>query len=319
MGRSWRIKLKTFQLKNDLLDLTLVPEFGCHWTSLKYHARGTWLNLLYPVPKISQLPQFSTRDGSYILAPWSNRLQNAHFKFEEKDYHLRPNFPDGTTIHGDVWTRPWKIVRKALDYFEAELQTHHFSDFNYPFPLIFRHSISLIGSQLAVSLYIENNHNDNVPVGMGFHPFWNRRLVKGGTDVVLKVPARKIYPTKVAIPQGPAEPVTEKTDLRRGKDLSGVDLDDCFTDLSAQEIDLTWGNPGVQVRYQFSSIFGHVVIYSPLDEKGTPKDFVAVEPVTNVTDGFNLLTKGWSNTGVKILAPKESWGGTWTLKVSTLL
>ena len=66
------------------------------------------------------------------------------------------------------------------------------------------------------------------------------------------------------------------------------------------------------------SVFSHVVVYAPSDESGRAEDFVAVEPVTHVTNGFNFLAQGWPQTGVNILEPGRKWGGACTLSVSKI-
>ena len=50
-------------------------------------------------------------------------------------------------------------------------------------------------------------------------------------------------------------------------------------------------------------IFRHLVVFT--HEDGS----LALEPVSNATDGFNLMAKGFDGHGVKLLAPSESVSG----------
>jgi len=43
---------------------------------------------------------------------------------------------------------------------------------------------------------------------------------------------------------------------------------------------------------------------------------VALEPVTHATDGFNLLSQGWENTGVRVLEPGEKLAGSLRLTLA---
>lgn len=298
-------------LKNDQMELTLLPEQGCYWRTLRVFFEGQWRNLLEPIP--DEKPPF--KFGSYTMAPWSNRVPKGIFEFEGKRHQLRINFPDDTTIHGDVRYRPWTIQTASSKKFVAVLDSSDFPDFNYPFKVKFKHTLELKQNMLTMALSIENKDSSNAPVGMGFHPFFKRRLTERDQDAVLLLPAEKVYPDVKCIPTGPAVPVSGETDLRREKFLGNPNLDHCYTELTDNMIRLIYKGSKVELRYEFDPIFSHTVIYAPRDEKGQPKDFVAIEPVTHVNNGFNLFTQGWKGTGIKVLKPGETWGGSCKLTI----
>lgn len=301
-------------LKNDQIELTLLPEQGCYWRTLRVFLEGKWRDLLEPIP--DQAPPF--KFGSYMMAPWSNRIPKGHFEFEGKPYQVRVNFPDDTAIHGDVRYRPWTIQKASPEHFAATLDSGNFSDFNYPFKLAFKHSLELGKNSLSMSLHIENKDRSNAPVGMGFHPFFKRRLTQRDQDAVVLLPAEKVYPDVKCIPTGPPVPVSGNTDLRRKKFLGNPNLDHCYTELTENVIRLLYTGSKAEVHYEFDPIFTHTVIYAPQDEKGQSKDFVALEPVTHVNNGFNFLAQGWKGTGIKVLKPGETWGGTCKLTIHGL-
>ncbi|OGW85689.1 MAG: hypothetical protein A3A81_02050 [Omnitrophica bacterium RIFCSPLOWO2_01_FULL_45_10b] len=306
--------MKAHYLRNDQIELAVLPEYGCYWNTLRICLRGKWANLLEPIP--DEKPPF--KFGSYMMAPWSNRIVQGAFEFEGKRYQLRKNFPDETAIHGDVRSRPWAIQVARDTKFEATLDSRQFPDFNYPFALKFKHTLELSENHLSVALFIENVDRTNVPVGLGFHPFFKRHLGPEDKDVMVLLPADRVYPDEKCIPTGPAEPVFGVTDLRYRRFLGNPNLDHCFTALTGNLIRLIYPGSQVEVHYQIDSIFTHVVIYAPRDYEGKAKDFVAVEPVTHVNNGFNLYAKGWQGTGIKILKPGEFWGGTCKLSIVDL-
>ena len=296
------------------MELALLPEQGCYWRTLRVFFEGQWRDLLEPIP--DQQPPF--KFGSYLMAPWSNRISKGLFEFEGKRHQLRVNFPDDTAIHGDVRYRPWTIQTAASDKFIAVLDSSDFPDFNYPFKLKFKHTVELKKNTLSMSLSIENKDCSNAPAGMGFHPFFKRRLTEHDQDAVLLLPAEKVYPDVKCIPTGPAIPVSGETDLRREKFLGNPNLDHCYTELTENVIRLIYKGSKVELRYEFDPIFSHTVIYAPRDEKGQPKDFVAIEPVTHMNNGFNFLAQGWKGTGIKVLRPGETWDGTCKLTICGL-
>jgi len=306
------------QLRNDRIELSFVPEFGCHWTRLRLSVKGEWADFLKPVPNGDALLDSPTGHGSYIMAPWSNRIAGAAFDFQGERFDLRENFPDGTAIHGDVRTRPWQVIDSTSHRFEAQLDSRDFPDFNYPFSLRFQLLMELLEDRLRVLFQTENTDSHPAPVGLGFHPFAMRRLTWGDEDVVLVVPANRVYPAEGCIPTGPAEPVQDFTDLRGLRLLGAPNLDHCFTGLTDREIRLIYPGSRTEVRFTLDEAFGHAVVYAPNSPLGTPTSFVAVEPVTNANDGFNLLAGGQENTGVRILDPGQNWTTWWELSMGDI-
>ena len=300
-------------LKNKELELTVFPEYGCCWSTLRIFLRGNWVDLLEPM--FGDKPPFHY--GSYVMAPWSNRLPQGVFEFNGRQYQLRKNFPDDTAIHGDVRTRPWNIELATREKVIASLDSRKFSDFNFPFKLKFTHTLELSENHVRMALVIENADSEDAPVGMGFHPFFKRRLTDRDQDIVVVLPAQKVYPDEQCIPTGPAMGVSGDTDLRRERPLGNPNLDHCFTDLTGKLIHLIYSGSNVEVHYEIESVFSHVVVYAPNDNSCQPEGFVAIEPVSHVNNGFNLHAKGWKNTGIKVLKPGETWGGTCELTIVT--
>jgi aldose 1-epimerase len=306
------------QLKNDRIELTLLPEFGCHWTRMRFSLKGNWLDFLVGAPDHEALLRRPAGYGSYMLAPWSNRIAGAAFELDGQRHQLRENFPDGTAIHGDVRTRPWKVIVSRPERFEASLDSREHSDFNFPFSFFYRHVLELSEERLRVELSIENVDRVRAPAGIGFHPFLRRRLTRLDRDVILVVPAERVYPAEACLPTGDPQPVSGRTDLRHLKFLGKPGLDHCFTGLKQSEFRIIYPGTRVEVRFNMDPAFTHAVIYAPNDPDGKPREFVAVEPVTHANDGFNLLARGWKDTGVKILEPGERWGASWEISVGDI-
>jgi len=301
-------------LRSSKLELTFLPGFGCHWTRLRAEIQGEWRDVLDPVPPEAALAAGGLH-GSFIMAPWSNRIAGASFAFEGKTHSLRSSSKDGTAIHGDVRSRPWRVVDRSETRFEAALRTEDFPDFNYPFPLVLRHTLEIRGERLRVDISIENSGRSRAPVGFGFHPYFRRRLTERDEDCIVILPADLVYPAERCIPTGPPQPVTGELDLRRKERLGARGLDHCYTGITAPDIRVVYPGSDVELRFRVDPIFGHAVVYTPNKPDGEPEAFIAVEPVTNANDGFNLRERGYERSGVKVLDPGETWGGGWELAV----
>ena len=318
MEKTSAASIRKHKLKNDRFELIVLPGFGCHWTNLRLKIQNKWHELLDPVLDYEALLAKKPSLGSYIMAPWSNRIAKAEFQFEGKRYQLRETFPDGTAIHGDVRHRPWQVRSATEKKFEATLDSRKFSDFNYPFALTFKHSVELSDNRILVRFSIENVDKRRAPVGFGFHPFLKRRLTEKDSDVIVMLPAQKVYPDEKCIPTGQAIPVSGRTDLRKEKLIGTPQLDHCYTALTSDTIRIVYPGSKVEVDFKMDPIFKHVIVYAPNNPDGTPRNFVAVEPATNVNSGFNLFSQGWQGTGVKVLEPGESWGGNWGIFAAEL-
>ncbi len=304
-------------LRNRHFQLTVLPEVGCHWWQLSLSAAGEWHELLLPTP-VQALTTGRGLRGSYVLAPWSNRVVDGRFEYAGETYTLRPNYPDGTSIHGDVRLRPWQVEVEDDQLFEATLATAEAEEFNFPFALGFRQRFRLAGERLSVEFEIENRDRRRAPVGVGYHPYFRRRLTSRDRDLYVRVPAGAMYPLEDCVPTGPAVRVDAARDLQVLGPLGDRELNDCLTELSEREFRLIYPGTGVEVRLTASEEFGHVVVYSPRGDKGEPSEFLAVEPVSHVTDGFNRLARGDEMTGVQELDPGEVWRTEWSLTVGDI-
>ncbi len=313
-----RTKLAGQALTNDRIDLRFLPEFGCHWSRLRVSVKGEWIDFLKPVADGDALLDRPTGQGSYIVAPWSHRIAGGAFAFAGKRYEVQPNLEDGSAIHGDVRLRPWETLQADSQSFEARLETQRFEDFNYPFSLVFSHRMELDGEQLRVTFKTENVDREPVPVGVGFHPHFLRRPTGCDEDVLLRIAADRVYPLQNNLPTAPAVPVDEALDFREFRPLGARLFDDCFTGLSDGTIRLVYPESRVELRLELDDNFTHVILHTPRGRDGLQGSVVAVEPLTQVSNAFNLQEQGWSDTGVRILHPGESWSVAWTLSVGDI-
>jgi len=301
-------------LKNSELELTILPEAGCHWPRLRIPHQGAWIDLLATVSDYASILSAPSSLGSYIMAPWANRLPGGLLEFEGQKHQLRLNFPDNTTIHGDLRKRAWKVLETAPERFRAELDSAEHPDFNYPFHLKFEYTVELQRGTLTQTFFITNKDSRPAPAGFGYHPFFRRRLYSGRKDPLLTLPAQKIFLAKDHMPTGPAVSVEGRTDLTNAKPLGTPALDDCFTELAEPCVRLVYPEDGVEVLFELDPLFRYVVLYIPTQPEGQGADFFAIEPQTHVTGALPLTAKGWKDTGLKVLAPGERWGA--PLKIS---
>jgi aldose 1-epimerase len=277
-------------LENEVWRLEVVPEVGASIYGLSATLDGVWQPIMRSTTAETLATKKSSACSSFTLAPFSNRIKDARFKFHGHEYQLRPTTPDGGTQHGDVRNRPWP-VQQAGNALECRFDSRDFSDFNYPFAFTMRVTYSLKGSDFLTVLELENVGPEVMPAGFGIHPYFVRSL-PGSNDAVLQFGARKYYETDLSfIPVAPAVKVISELDFSSPRELADTQLNHCFTAWDGRA-KLSWPGSKIHVELEASEVFSHFIAFT------SPDQTIALEPVTNATDGFNLLERGQGQTGV---------------------
>ena len=251
----------------------------------------------------------------YPLVPYSNRIAGARLDFDGCTYTLARNFGDHPhAIHGVGWQRPWTIA--AHEAANALLQlTHAPGDdaLAWPWPFEARQSLSLradadgAGARLSLKLTIANAGAAAFPFGLGWHPFFVRRATTRVGFV-----ARGVWETDAT--QLPtrflAEPVDWHFDPPR---IPGdATIDNVFTGWSGEAM-LTDEERRIAVTIRADRAARFLVFYAP-----EGRDFVALEPVTHMTDAFNRAARGERDTGTRTLRPGSAFSCTMEIGVRRL-
>lgn len=263
-------------------------------------------------------PRWFNDLACYTLVPWCNRIAGARFSIRGRGHTLRPDWPDGTAIHGDAKHRAWRVLDRSPVAARFGIDSRDFADANWPWPYGATIRYDLFDDALAIDLTVRNLGAEPMPAGLGLHPFWMRRLWSGDDDAVVRFDAAGRYPATGMIPTGPAAAEDLSRRFASGTTLEGLDLDDVFACASAtrESGERPWGSiawPGSGVRLEIGSspAFGHAVVYSPPAPDGgaAPREWFCLEPVSMVNDGFNLMERGQAGTGVVVLEPGQAITG----------
>lgn len=297
-------------IEDGRLRASFLPEAGASLVSLEARIAGTWTPVLRPTQDDAVASRNSSAFASFALVPWSNRVRDARFEFEGREIRLRPNTPDGHAIHGDVRKRPWNRVaadpsRPGEVAFAFE--SSDFADVNFPFRFASRLACRLHEGALEMHLSVTNRGSARMPAGLGFHPYF-RRSIAPGEEPRLSFGATGVY--RDLLPREAAGPIGPGFDFSRERAFGADVFDHCFAGWSGSAR-IEWPTSGVSATVSATEPFRHLVLYVPAGEP-----FFAVEPVSNANDGFNLLARGVADSGVRVLAPGETLGGTVRIAVS---
>jgi aldose 1-epimerase len=127
----------------------------------------------------------------------------------------------------------------------------------------------------------------------------------------LTVPCDGEFVLTNTLATGAPTPVRLEVDFRQPRPLPAETLDHVLTARQfGEDTVLDYPASGVKVAMSADTIFNHVLLFAP-----TGKPFYAVEPMTNVNDGFNLYEQGIAESGIFVVQPGETVQGAVRLTV----
>jgi aldose 1-epimerase len=288
------------------IEVSICPSIGNIAYDMRVNAQPI---LMSPPASLPDWQQKPAQAGIPFLAPWANRLEGDGYWANGKRYQLNPEAvairrdANGLPIHGLLlFASAWQVTRLQAGDQAAEV-TSRLEFWKHPqwmaqFP--FAHTIEmthrLAGGVLEVRTAIQNQAIDSMPLVVGFHP-WYRIPDTPRDQWIVHLPVREHYVlSPKAIPTGEAKPM----DLPDPTPLAGRQLDDVFGGVDANsEFSLQAGGRKVSVR--FGPKFPIAIVYAP-----QTRDVVCFEPMTGLTNGFNLAHAGLFKD-LQSIPPGETW------------
>ncbi len=273
-------------LKNEDLFCEIWPEIG---GSVAQFQKGG-IALLRPTP--AQESYVVTDLACFPLVPYSNRIKDGTFTFNgQKIVVPRGPADPAHALHGHGWVAPWTVEEQKPE--AARLSFSRPEDAAWPFSYRAEQLLALSQNALTLTLSMENTGTGDMPAGLGLHPYFPRPV---GTK--LEAAVEKVWLTTPEVIPTERVSLPPEWDLRKGLYLDAPELDNCFTGWNGTA-KLIW--PDVKRSLLLESAEAkNLVVYCP---KG--KDFVCVEPVTNIIDAHNRIALGETDTGLKTLRPGE--------------
>jgi aldose 1-epimerase len=241
----------------------------------------------------------------YPLVPYSNRIAGATLHWDGVAHSLARNFGDHPhAIHGNGWQRAWRLVAHGPGHAELELDHTPTGAHTAEWPFAY-HAVQhyvLDAETLAVTLTLTNTDARSAPAGLGWHPYFPR-----DPRTALQFVARGAWLTDDT--RLPTAHVTLPSawDFATPRVIGATALDNVFTGWRAPAR-LRQAQAGLAVSVDADPACAFLVVYIP-----PGRDFLAVEPVTHMTDAFNRASSGETDTGTRRLAPGETFSCTMRL------
>ncbi|TDE86215.1 aldose 1-epimerase [Deinococcus sp. S9] len=288
---TWQVK----RIANEHLTLEVLPQIGASVLNLRAASGRPVLRPVNPADV-----QTSSQCASFTLLPYSNRIRDARFSFQGREVLLRPTTKDGLAQHGDVRNRPWQVTRVADTHLRGDFDSRAFNDMNWPWAFTARVEYQLHGPHLDTSVTLTNVDTDEMPAGMGLHPYFTR--LQDGMDPSLSFGAALTYDTdERQLPTGGPRALHPEEDYQMPSSIGDRQLDRVYTAWDGRAR-LDWGERALTLTAD--AVYSHLVVFT------APDGSLALEPVTHATDAFNLAARGVSGTDMRTLLPGQSLAGT---------
>jgi aldose 1-epimerase len=266
---------------SDRLEAVFLPDLGARLHRLRVFGQ----DLLRTPGQLDAYRREPFFWGSFVMAPWCNRIPPQPADVGSRTIDLAPNFPDGTAIHGQVQARPWEIVSPGA------LRVQGGGD-GWPWRYEVTLAIDVGAATLRMRHGLTNRSDEPMPAGIGIHPWFRRPLA-------VAFPAQRVYPSNIDS-AGEPMPVAGAFDLRRQRDMP-PDLDATWTDLRGPHVaELSWPNLGIAATMRATPDVPYLCAASP-----TGLDAVAIEPQTHAPDGLRRLL-AHERGGLSLLPPGEA-------------
>ena len=291
------------ELRSGALRLALAPEIG--GAVAAFERDGTPIFRATPADAVAAADV--RRLACYPLVPFSNRIAQARLHWEGASYPLARLLPgEPHAIHGNGWRRAWRVV--AAEASHASLELAHDavgpSRLEWPFPYRAGQEIVLGSDSVAMTLAITNTGSATFPCGLGWHPFFPRSAT---TELRFAVDGVwEIDPTKLPVR---LQPLDDAANFSTPKALGDIVLDHCFTGWRPPAT-IRWPERDITVSIDAGAGCRHLVVFVP-----PARDWFAVEPVSHMTDAFNRAARGATDTGMRALAPGETFSCTMSVSV----
>lgn len=223
------------------------------------------------------------KGGSYPLVPFSNRVRDARFPAPDGSVVELATFPGMThALHGFGQFAPWTVELQEADCVVMRY-VHGEGEHGWPWAFEAVQMIEANAQGARLSMRIANRSSSAMPVGFGFHPYFDAQ------EAELHTTTHWRHEAEIAIEPTPERPVPlhEREVEGYTRYLSGWDRRATLRYADGRTLELTADDP-----------LNHVVVHCPAGAA-----YLCVEPVSHVSDGFNLAANGLSGTGVAVIEP----------------
>jgi aldose 1-epimerase len=263
--------------------------------------------LLWATPQFAEGTERASSCGIPILFPFPGRLRGTVFAWQGKEFPLEPGDAFGNAIHGFVHTRPWRVVEQQPDRVTAEIQASVDDPQlagRWPGDFHLIATYHLQDGVLQFDWQVTNRGDDDLPFGLGVHPYFNTGLFGAKEEEVqVRVPVDTVWELHDMLPTGRSEP--EPFGLSMGTTLSHKELDHVFENRQAESGELNRAVLGTEgqdsIAIEYGEEYPFCILYTP-----GHRESICIEPYTCLPNSPEFLDSG-RETGWRSLSSGEAF------------
>jgi len=298
-------------------EVLIAPAMGNNAYSMKVKGNEIFFS---PYKTFAEWVAKPVQIGNPFLAPWANRIDGDAYYVNGKRYLLNADLKNfrkdgsGLPIHGTVvLASDWEVTHLKADT-ESSIATsrlvyHRDAGRAAQFP--FAHTIEmtyrLANGALEVTTSVENQSNEPLPVMLGYHTYYTIPGVPRDTWKVHVAAKEHVVLSDRLVPTGETQPVALADPLP----LKGAKLDDVFSELNLAggKASFWVEGGGKRITVDYGPQYTVSVIYAPAG-----RDFICFEPMTGVTNQFNLAHENKFARLLQKVEPGVTWRESFTIR-----
>ncbi|EJL92749.1 galactose mutarotase-like enzyme [Herbaspirillum sp. CF444] len=269
--------IETLTLQSGRQRLSVLPTLGASVAAWDLQWRGQWTPLFRPWAGSSDL--YTT--ACFPLVPWSNRISEGGFMHKGMHYPVLQNRAgENYPIHGDGWLQAWQAEAYTDNSVVLTLNSEQYDGDPYTYSAT--QTLTLHDDGLEIDLQVTNRGADELPFGLGLHPYFPRNAatrLQSRADGVWLCGADPI-------PTEHTQDFPATFDYNR---LAAVDfpfdgplIDNCFTGWDGvSRID--YPDRGLRIEMRMEDCNGYSLMYRP-----PGLDYFCLEPITHPIDAFHM-------------------------------
>jgi len=244
-----------------------------------------------------------------VLVPWPNRVRDGLWRLDGAPQQLDITEVDrANAIHGLLRFTSYRVSARteASITLGARVNPQH----GYPFALETSVTYELVDAGLEVTHRVTNMADAPAPVALGAHPFFTIGDVEPEDLTLTLACATHIDVDDRMLPVGETPVEGTDLDLRQGRRLVELTLDDGYADAEMHDgiCEHHLAAPdGRTVTVWGDENFAYWQVFTTATYPGQSKA-LAIEPMTAPADAFN------SGRGLRWVAPSETWQASWGVR-----
>lgn len=239
--------------------------------------------------------------ASAILFPFTNRIKDGEYTFNNSKYKLNCNEVDkSNALHGLVYDKTFVCINNVLESDYASVTLQYISDGKmkgYPFKFNIELTYTLCESGIILSINIINKDKKTFPFSLGWHPYFNSKDLDNST-INFESNTKYVFDNQLII--SGAIPL----DIEMPFQLQGVKLDNGYL-LLTNEIDFS--SPEYALNLKSTAKENFLQLYTP-----NQPNTIAIEPMTGAANNFN------NKIGLQTLQPNTTYNVKWYMAIQAL-